>query len=85
VEFNNLGFQTQSQLMGSAPQSLTVAGLPAVAAEAEESQATSFPEARLMVQLSSTPTDPGLFVEAPTVAAARTIAEAVVPRLASVD
>lgn len=83
VEFNTFGFEASKGLIGGGAQALTVAGLPAVAAEADPS--TTAGEARMTVQLSSAPTDPALWIEAPTVAAAQTIAEAVVPRLASVD
>jgi len=80
VEFSSAGFELQSQLMGSAPRSLTVAGLPAVAAEVDPSARAG--QSRMVVQLSSVPTDPGLYILAPTVAAAQQVAEAVVPRLA---
>ncbi len=83
VEFNTFGFDAQKGLIGSGAQALTVAGLPAVAAEVDPSATTG--EARMTVQLSSAPTDPALWIEAPTVAAAQQVAEAVVPRLASVD
>lgn len=83
VEFNTFGFEASKGLIGSGAQALTVAGLPAVAAEADPSATAG--DARMVVQLSSAPTDPALWIEAPTVAAARTVAEAVVPRLASVD
>ncbi len=83
VEFSSAGFELQSQLMGSAPRSLTVAGLPAVAAEVDPSARAG--QSRMVVQLSSVPTDPGLYILAPTVAAAQQVAEAVIPRLASVD
>jgi len=83
VEFNTFGFEASKGLIGSGAQALTVAGLPAVAAEGDPSATAG--DARMSVQLSSAPTDPALWIEAPTVSAARTVAEAVVPRLASVD
>lgn len=81
VEFNTFGFEAQKALIQNG-QPLTVAGLPAVAAEADASGRPDF--ARMSVQLSSVPTDPALWVEAPTVAAAQKIAETIVSRLTSV-
>lgn len=79
VEFNTFGFEVQNGLIGAGAQSLMIAGLPAVGAEADPS--TTFGDARISVQVSSAPTDPALWIEAPTLAAAQAVAESVLSRL----
>ncbi len=79
VEFNTFGFEGQNGFIGAEAQSLMVAGLPAVGAEADPS--TTFGEARISVQVSSAPTDPALWIEAPTLAAAQAVARSVLSRL----
>lgn len=82
VEFNTFGFEAQNGLIGAGARSLTVAGLPAVGAEADPS--ATFGDARISVQVSPAPTDLALWIEAPTLTAAQAVAESVISRLPSV-
>lgn len=84
VEFNTFGTKAQQSLItaGGRSQTLTVAGFHATAAEPDPTATVG--EASMSVQLSAGPKDPALWIEAPSVAAAQKVAEAVLPRISSV-
>jgi hypothetical protein len=82
IEFNTLGWKSSTDLMGlMSPQSFTIAGRPAMGVESAGPSATI--KAQLDVSLSDDPNAVCLYVEAPTLAMAKQVAEKVVPRIAS--
>lgn len=83
VEFNTLGYKSQSDLlkyMMATPVPLTIAGRPALGLEVPAVNA--YVKAQVIVSMAADPQAVCLYIEAPTLAMAKQVAEKATPRIA---
>jgi hypothetical protein len=82
VEFNTLGYKSQSDLLKymATPVPLTIAGRPALGLEVPAVNA--YVKAQVIVSMAADPQAVCLYIEAPTLAMAKQVAEKVTPRIA---